>query len=669
LNPENQQKIAGEIELLRQEIRKHDYLYYVQDSPELSDYQYDQLLKKLQELEKKYPRLVTPDSPTQRVSGLAAPTFAPARHTVPMLSLDNTYSREELREWAARVDKGLKNEKCEFVVEPKIDGVGLAVTYKDGVLSTGATRGDGETGEDITPNSKTIRSIPLKLTAARPPSFVDIRGEVYMEKEEFAALNKRIVDIGEEPFANPRNAAAGSLRQKDPKVTASRPLKFFVHSYGRIEGGEDFSTHWEFLGICRKMGLRPAQQSKLFDNFDKVVDYCAEFEEKRDTLPYEIDGMVVKVNSLAQQKVLGFTMKSPRWAIAFKFAARQASTKINGIRVQVGRTGVLTPVADLEPVELSGVTISHATLHNFDEIERLGVSVGDTVLIERAGDVIPKVVKVMKKAGGHKKFAIPAKCPACHEPVTKEKEEEVAYRCMNPSCPAQLEGGLIHFAARGAMDIEGMGESAVQQLVKSGKVKNFDDIYRLKKEDLLELELFKDRKAEKLLAAIEKSKKQPLFRLLYGLGIPNVGEKASLVLAERFETLDRLAGADREQLTSINEVGPVMAEAVTDYFSQASVRKLMEHFKSFGVNMKEPEREKGEQKLSGLTFVFTGELKNRSRSEAEALTRSLGGNPTSSVSKKTDYVVAGEAAGSKLEKAKKLGVKILDEAGFERLIK
>lgn len=669
MNKENQQKIAGEIELLRQEIRKHDYLYYVRDNPEVTDYQYDQLLKKLQQLEKEHPELVTPDSPTQRVSGLAAPTFAPVKHTVPMLSLDNTYSHEELEEWAARVDKGLKGAACEFVVEPKIDGVGLAAVYRDGLLATGATRGDGETGEDITPNSKTIRSIPLKLSGKNIPAFVDIRGEVYMEKKEFAALNKKISEAGEEPFANPRNAAAGSLRQKDPMVTASRPLRFFVHSYGKIEGGDRFETHWEFLETCRKMGLRPAEHSKLFDNFEKVTEYCAEFEKKRDGLPYEIDGMVVKVNSLAQQKLLGFTMKSPRWAIAFKFAARQASTKVNAIRVQVGRTGVLTPVADLEPVELSGVTISHATLHNFDEIERLGVAEGDTVLIERAGDVIPKVVKVVKKSGDHPKFRIPKQCPACGEPVTKEKEEEVAYRCMNPSCPAQLEGGLIHFASRGAMDIEGMGESAVQQLVKTGKVRDFDGIYRLEKKDLLELELFKDKKAEKLLAAIEKSKKQPLSRLLYGLGIPNVGEKASQVLAERFGSLDALASADKEQLTSINEVGPVMAESVTDFFGQASVKKLIQHFKSLGLNMKEPEREKGEQKLAGLTFVFTGELKNRTRADAEALVRTLGGNPTSSVSKKTDYVVAGEAAGSKLEKAKKLGVKILDEAGFDKLIK
>jgi DNA ligase (NAD+) len=665
------QKTAVEIEHLRREIRRHDYLYYVNDKPEISDYAYDTLLKKLQELEKRHPLLITPDSPTQRVSGLAAPTFESIKHTIPMLSLDNTYSRDELLEWAKRVEKGLRAGNPEFVVEPKIDGVGLALVYKNGTLSTGATRGDGETGEDITPNTKTIRSIPLKLAVEKPPTFVDIRGEVYMEKKEFAALNKNISEQGADVFANPRNAAAGSIRQKDPKITAGRPLKFFVHSYGRIEGGDKFGTHWEFLELCREMGIRSAPYSKLFKNMDEVVSYCSEFEQKRDTLPFEIDGMVIKVNALAQQRILGFTMKSPRWAIAFKFAARQATTKLKDIRVQVGRTGVITPVADLEPVEVSGVTISHATLHNFDEIARLGVKIGDTVLIERAGDVIPKVVKVIesKRTGKERSFPIPKKCPECGSPITKEKEEEVAYRCINPSCPAQIERGLAHFASRGAMDIEGMGWAAVEQLVRSGKVRYFEDIYKLKKDDLLKLALFADKKAENLLSAIEESKKQPLSRLLFGLGIPNVGEKAALVLADRFKNIAALAKAGKVQLTSINEIGPVMAEAISDYFSQESVKKLIEHLKELGVNTIEPEREKGEQKLAGLTIVFTGELKKYARSEAEARARELGANVTSLVSKKTDYVVSGENPGSKYDKAKKLGIKIIDEEEYEKMIK
>ncbi|MFH1368137.1 MAG: NAD-dependent DNA ligase LigA [Elusimicrobiota bacterium] len=704
--PENLQKIAANIERLSREIRKHDHLYYVKNQPEISDYQYDNLLKELEELEKKHPSLVTPDSPTQRVSGLAAPTFNPVKHTVPMLSLDNTYSHDEINEWFARVKKGLKNDKCELVVEPKIDGVGLALVYRNGTLLTGATRGDGETGEDITPNSKTIRNIPLKLSGQDPPAFLDIRGEVYMDKKAFAALNEKISAGEEQPFANPRNAAAGSLRQKDPKITASRPLKFFAHSYGKIEGGPEFKTHWESIEFCGKIGIRPAEHSRLFKNIADVVDYCDEFELKRETLPYEIDGMVVKVNSLVQQKILGFTMKSPRWAIAFKFAARQATTKVNDIRVQVGRTGVITPVADLEPVELSGVTISHATLHNFDEIDRLGVKIGDSVLIERAGDVIPKVVKVIasKRTGKEKPFALPKKCPECGGPIerrklfiksvaddgdlarnpdgmrkrrnsaadggaTKEKEEEVAYRCINPSCPAQLERGLAHFASRGAMDIEGMGESAVQQLVRNGKVRRFEDIYELRKEDLLKLELFADKKAEKLLAAIEKSKKQPLSRLLFGLGIPNVGEKAAITIAERFKNIYNLSKADKEELSRINEIGPVMAEAISDYFSQKSVSKLIERLKEFGVNTKEPEREKGPQKLLGKTFVFTGEMKGFARSDAEAKVRELGGNPSSSVSKKTDFIVAGENPGSKYDKAKALGVKIISEEDFQKMIK
>ena len=667
---ENLTKISAQIELIRKEIRNHDYRYYVQNSPEISDYQYDRLLKQLEALEKQYPSLVTPDSPTQRVGGLAASTFSPVKHTVGMLSLDNTYSKEEILEWFNRVQKGLKGDQAEFVVELKIDGVGLALIYVDGLLKTGATRGDGETGEDITQNSKTIRSVPLKLACAKPPAFVDIRGEVYMDKAEFAKLNEKITDEGEPAFANPRNASAGSLRQKDSKITASRPLKFFAHSYGKIEGAE-FKTHWDFLETCRELGLRPTEHSKLFKDMNDVIKYCSEIEQKRDTLPYEIDGMVIKVNSLAQQKTLGFTMKSPRWAIAFKFAARQATTKLNAIRVQVGRTGAVTPVADLEPVELSGVTISHATLHNFDEIQRLGVQVGDTVLIERAGDVIPKIVKVIsdKRTGNREPFKIPKCCPSCNEPIVKEKEEEVAYRCINPLCPAQVERGIAHFAKRDAMDIEGMGEAAVEQLVKNKKVKSFEDIYKLTKADLLELELFKDKKAANLLAAIEKSKQQPLSRLLYGLGINHVGEKAALVLAERFRTIDALAAASVEELTTINEIGPVMAQSISDFFAQHAVKQLLKHLKALGVNTTEPEKEKGEQKLLGQTFVFTGELKHFSRSDAEAKVRELGGNASSSVSKKTSYVVAGENAGSKLEKAKKLEVAVISEEAFINMIK
>lgn len=663
-------KISREIEKLKEEIRHHDYLYYVVNQPEISDFEYDKLLKKLADLEEEYPKLITPDSPTQRVSGKVSPTFSPVKHAVPMLSLDNTYSEEESMEWLKRAQKSLNKKDIELVLEPKIDGVGINLTYENGILAIGATRGDGETGEDVTPNIKSIRSIPLRLMSSKPPSFFEIRGEVYIDKKDFNELNKKITSSDEQPFANPRNAAAGSLRQKNPLITSQRPLKYFIHSFGKIEG-ETFNTHREFLDFCRKLGLRTTEHSKLCSDINEVLAYRNELEKNRDSLAYEIDGVVVKVNSISQQKILGFTMKSPRWAIAYKFTARQSTTKLNNIRLQVGRTGTITPVADLEPVELSGVTISRATLHNFDEIKRLGVRIGDTVLLERAGDVIPKVIKVIesKRTGREKIFSIPEQCPVCGGPITKEKEEEVAFRCLNPSCPAQLERGLAHFASRGAMDIEGMGQSSVEQLIKNKMVVNFGDIYKLKKDDLLKLELFADKKAENLLAAIEKSKKQPLRRLLYGLGIHHVGEKAALLLAEKLHTIDRLMQARIEDLTTINEVGPVMAQSIADFFSQKTVRMLIEELIKYGVNTTEPEKEKRIQPLSGKTFVFTGELKSFSRQEAENKIRELGGNPTSSVSRKTDFVVAGDSPGSKYDKAKKLGVQIIGEEEFIKMLK
>lgn len=668
--PEKLRTIEHEIEKLRKEIRHNDYLYYVLDQPEISDFEYDQLFKRLQKLEEQYPSLVTPDSPTQRVSGLAAPTFNPVRHTVPMLSLDNTYNETEFRQWYERVSKALDNTDFEMTIELKIDGVGVNLTYENGILAIGATRGDGVTGEDVTPNMKSVRAIPLRLISPDPPRFLEVRGEVYMNKKEFEILNEKIKEKGEQPFANPRNSAAGSLRQKDPRITANRPLRFFIHSYGKVEG-EEFSTHWEFLQHMKSFGLRPVEHARLTRNWEDVLDYRKNMEEKRDSLPYEVDGIVIKVNSLAQQRTLGFTQKSPRWAIAYKFPARQATTKIAGIRVQVGRTGVITPVADLDPVQVGGVTIEHATLHNFDEIKRLDARVGDTALIERAGDVIPKVVKVIesKRTGHEKPFHIPRECPSCGGPITKEKEEEVAYRCLNPSCPVQIERGLIHFAGREAMDIDGMGEVVVEQLVRRKTVKDFADIYKLTKSDLLTLDLFKEKKAEKLLSAIEKSKERPLSRLLFALGIHHVGEKAAWVLAGEFRTMDRLLKATNEDLGRIKDFGPVLAEAVCDFFAQPAVKVLIADLREAGVNMTEPEREARGLPFEGKTFVFTGELKGCTRTEAEKRVRELGGNASSSVSNKTDYVVAGEAAGSKLSKAEKLGVKVIDEAAFDKLLK
>ncbi len=663
-----------EIEKLKKEIRHHDYLYYVLAQPEISDTEYDNLMKRLKELEEKNPQFITDDSPTQRVSGKAVKDFTTVKHSTPMLSLDNTYSSDEIIEWDKRVKKIIANENYEYVIEPKIDGISCTLAYKNGVLVLGATRGDGDNGEDITLNIKTIKSIPLKLLPtpySLLPTLLEIRGEVYINKTDFQKLNEEILKNGEQPFANPRNAAAGSLRQKNPQITGERKLKFIVHSYGTIPGTEKFKTHFEFLNLCEKIGLPTTLKNiNVTKKIEEVMELCKKRESDRENMPFEIDGLVIKINSLEQQKKLGFTMKSPRWAIAYKFPAKQATTKIKNIIVQVGRTGTLTPVAELEPVECGGVVIARATLHNFDEVERLGVKIGDTVLIERAGEVIPKIIKVIesKRTGKEKKFSIPNKCSVCGQNIVKEKEEDVAWRCINPSCPAHLENGLVHFAKREAMDIEGLGDAAVVQLISKKMVSDFADIYYLKKDDLLKLELFKDKKAQNLLDAIAKSKTRPLSRLLFGLGIRNVGEKAAIVLAEKFLALDDLIRADIDDLQKIYEVGPVVAEAVVKFFALTETKKLVEKLKKANVTMKE-EIKTGPKILEGKTFVFTGELKNFSRTDAEAKVREFGGNAASSVSQKTDFVVAGDNHGSKLNKAKKLGVKTISEDEFLRMIK
>jgi DNA ligase (NAD+) len=663
---DNLSKISLRIKELKDKITTNDYQYYVLDKPIISDREYDLLMKELEALERNYPQFLTLDSPTQRVSGTASPTFNSVKHIVPMLSLDNTYNEKDLVQWFDKVNKILNDKLAEFIVELKIDGVSLSLTYDKGLLAKAATRGDGETGEDITPNAKTIKSIPLKLLKNKTPDFLEVRGEAYIEKKDFIKLNESVLDSRFEPFANPRNAAAGSLRQKEAKITASRRLKYMVHSYGKIEGGVSFNSLWDFFSVCKDYGLPCSKYSILCRSKEEVMLQINKIEQIRDTLPFEIDGAVIKVNSLGQQKILGFTMKSPRWAIAYKFAARQATTIVNDIRVQVGRTGILTPVADLEPVSLSGVTISHATLHNFDEVKRLGIKIWDKVLIERAGDVIPKVVKVIleERTGKEKEVHIPSKCPACSGPITKEKEEDVSYRCLNPSCPAQIAQGLMHFAKREAMDIESMGEAVVKQLLEKKLVSDFSDIYKLKKEALLKLDLFKDKKAQKLIDAIEKSKEQPLNRVIYGLGIRNIGEKAALTLAERSKTMDNLINTDIETLLKINEIGPVVAQSIVDYFSQSSVKNLIEEFNKLGLNLTQPEPKGGPKPFADKSFVLTGELKKYSRDEAEALIRELGGNPVSSVSRKTDFLLLGENPGSKYEKAKKLNVKIINEEEF-----
>jgi DNA ligase (NAD+) len=660
-------EIKKKIEQLREKIRHHDYLYYVLNQPKISDKEYDDLIHGLKQFEDKYPQYQSQDSPTVRVAGGILEGFKTVKHKQKMLSLDNTYSFDELKEWQERVHKGLGTAEVEYVVEHKIDGVSANITYDKGRLTVGATRGDGETGEDVTQNIKTIRAIPLLLLGQDISELIEIRGEVYMDSKEFKEINKEREKAGEVLFANPRNATSGSLKLLDSNLVAQRRLNFFAHSLGEYKGTQILSQ-WEFLDKLKAWGVRTNPYSILCRNLDEVIDYCKAWQEKREKLSYEIDGMVVKVNNLKQQKKLGFTLKSPRWAVAYKFPARQATTVVLKININVGRTGVITPTAQLEPVECAGVIIRHATLHNFDEMKRLNIKEGDRVLIERAGDVIPKVVKVVESKG-KKPFPIPKSCPVCSGKVIKVKEEDVAYRCINPSCPAQLERGLLHFASRGAMDIAGMGEAVVGQLVKLKLVRNFADIYKLNKDDLLKLELFKDKKVNNLLSGIEKSKSQTLSRLIYALGIRHVGEKAAFVLANQFKTMGNLLAAKKEELDTIYEVGPVLAESIVDYFSLPQTRKMLEELRKIGLNFKQAVIEAKVTPFAGKTVVFTGELKDYSRLEAEESVRRLGGNPSSSISKNTDFVVAGENPGSKFDKANKLGVKIIGEKHFKELLK
>ena len=664
-------KAQKEIRELSQKIEEHNYRYYVLDDPVISDKEYDDLLKTLIEREEQFPDLKTPDSPSQRVGSKVQESAKTIRHKVKMYSLDNTYSLEALKAWQERVSKGLPNEKIEYVVELKIDGVSASLSYEKGKLVLGATRGDGSTGEDVTRNFKTIRSIPLRLKthgAERLPNVLEVRGEIYMPREDFERLNKERKAKEETVFANPRNATSGSVKLLDSRITAQRNLHCCIHSFGIVEGGKKFQTHWEFLRRAKDYGFCVSANNRLCKTFDDVMDFCHEFQGKRNSLPYEVDGVVIKVNAMAQQARLGATLKSPRWAVAYKFPAQQATTVVNDIVVQVGRTGVLTPVAELDPVECAGVTISRSTLHNFDEIDRHSVNVGDRVLLERAGDVIPKIIKVVEKGKAvHKRFKVPKKCPECHGEIARDKLEQVAYRCMNPSCPKQLERKLIHFASRSAMDIEGLGEAVVLQLLEKKFVKDLADIYYLKEEQLLQLELYKEKKVRNLCAAIENSKKQPLSKLLFGWGILNIGEKAAYILAQRFGSVDRLMEAKTEDLENIHEVGRVMADSIVRFFKQPAILKLITKFKKAGVNVLEPIEVKG-QRLAGKKFIFTGELPDLTRSQASALVRKMGGEVVSSVSKNTDFVVAGTNSGSKYNKAQSLGVKILNSKEFQEMI-
>jgi DNA ligase (NAD+) len=666
-----------EIERLRGVIAEHDHRYYVLAQPEVSDTDYDRLYKQLARLEKEHPDLITPDSPTRRVGNELVGGFAQVRHRTPMMSLDNTYNENEVLEWDDRLRKGLGMTEFDYVVEPKVDGISASLVYENGRFVRGATRGDGETGEDITANLRTLRSIPLAL---RPPfpRFLDVRGEVYMDKKDFAKLNASLDKHAGETFANPRNASAGSLRQKDPAVTAERPLRFMVHSFGAADGlptgqaGSPWKTDWEFLKACTLLGLPIPPMTQRCATIMACMKHCRRLEKDREDLSYEIDGAVIKVNAFSLRHKVGATSKSPRWAVAYKFEAQQATTQVLDIIASVGRTGTVTPVAKLKPVSCGGVTISNASLFNFDEVKRLGILIGDWVLIERAGDVIPRVIKVLEDKRvkkDTKEFKVPSACPACGGVIEKEKEIEVAYRCANLQCPAQVMRGLIHFASRTAMDIEGLGEIAVMQLVEKRLVKDLADIYSLTRKELLQLELFADKRADNLLAAIEKSKTRPLARALFGLGIRHVGEKAGYVLAQRYLTMDALAAATEEDLESIHEIGPVMAQAITAYFKLPTTQSLLRKLKRAGLTMKEDAaKRRGPQPFRGKTVVFTGELEKYSRPEAERMVREYGGNATGSVSAKTDFVVVGKEPGSKATKAQKLGVKILTEKDFLKLL-
>jgi DNA ligase (NAD+) len=665
--------IATKIESLREKIRHHEYLYYVLDDPQLSDAEFDKLMRGLKDLEAENPSLITLDSPTQRVGGKPREGFVKVPHSSPMLSLDNTYNEDELRDWERRVHELTGRNDVDYVCELKLDGMSLALIYEDGRLARGVTRGDGSVGEDVTLNIRTVRSVPLsipkeKLKKAGIPASFEVRGELLMPTSSFKKINEERERDGLPTFANPRNFTAGTVRQLDSNITAQRRLDYFPYIL-LVNGRTFFDHHLKTLNALDAAGFKVNPNRKLVHSIDQVWAFIQEWEAKRDSLPYEIDGIVVKVDRIALQDELGFTGKAPRWAIAYKYTARAGITKLEDIRVQVGRTGKLTPVAMLSPVLIGGTTVRNATLHNMDEIERLGVKIGDWVQVERGGDVIPKVAKVIEDKEhprGTKTFVMPEKCPVCGMKVVRT-EGEVDYRCINANCPAKLLGTILHFASRGVMNIDGMGESLVTQLIERGLVKNVADIYDLSKKDLLSLERFADKSAQNILDEIENSKKLPLERVIYGLGIRMVGERTAQFLAENFGSMESLEQASVEDLQSVNEVGPRIAESIVEFFSIAANRKLIDRLRQAGLTLKGKKKERG-TKLAGKTFVLTGTLPSRSRDEAKKLIEDAGGKVTGSVSKKTDYVVAGADAGSKLDKAKALGVAVIDEEAMIELL-
>ena len=654
-------------EKLREEIEYHNYRYYVLDQPEISDAQYDRLMGELEKIEKEHPELLTPNSPTQRVGAPPLEAFEIVRHSIPMLSLANAFDESEAKDFDKRVKKFLGSSDIAYVAEPKLDGLAVELVYERGQFVVGSTRGDGVNGENITQNLRTVKTIPLQLIRKEIPipERLEVRGEVIMQLDKFKTLNRKREEMGEPPFANPRNAAAGSVRQLDSKITAGRPLEIYCYGLGEVRG-RTFKTHWEILQTFPKWGLRTNPHIQKCQNIDEVLKYYHEMNEKREKLPYEIDGIVIKVDHLDLQSRLGEIARSPRWALAFKFQPKQETTKILNIVVQVGRTGALTPVAVMEPVQVGGVEVSRATLHNEDEIDKKDVRIGDTVIIQRAGDVIPEVVQVItsKRTGSEKKFRMPSKCPVCGAEVVRE---EAIHRCIGLDCSAQLKGRIKHFASKRAMDIEGLGVKLIDQLVEKGLVKDVADIYYIEKERLIALERMAEKSVQNIIDAIEASKAKPLSKFLYALGIRHVGETTAEDLAHHFSRLDDFFNLSEEDLMDVEGVGPEVAASVVQFFRDKKNKESIERLKKAGVKVIESKaKERG--RLAGKVLVFTGELQTFGRDEARNLVESMGGTTASSVSKKVDFVVAGEDPGSKSDKAKGLGIKILTEQEFKKMI-
>lgn len=662
-------KIKEKVKTLREEIRKHEYKYYVLDNPQISDYEYDQLLKKLKDLENEYPELITEDSPTQRVGGEPREDFKKVEHSSQALSLDNAFNREELKNFDDRVKRKLENTDYKYIVEHKIDGLSAILRYENGKLTIGATRGNGRVGEDVTHNLKTIKSIPLKLR--KDNIDIELRGEVFIKKEDFLKLNKKREANEENLFANPRNAAAGSVRQLDPQVAAERSLSFIAYDLVDFKNENiKIDKHKQALEFLKELGFNINWYRKC-DNIEQVIEICEEWIEKREDIDFEIDGMVVKIDQIDLREKLGSTSKNPRWAIAYKFPAQQKTTKVKDIDVTVGRTGALTPNAVLEPVFIDGSTVSRATLHNEDEVKRKDVRINDTVLIQKAGDVIPEVVKVIKekRTGEEKEFEMPDKCPVCGEEVFREEGEAVT-RCTNISCPAQRRESILHFVSRDAMDIEGIGPSLVDQLLENELIEDFADLYYVDKKELISLERMAEKSSQNVIEAVESSKKRELNRLIYALGIRHIGSNSSRILIKYFDSIDKLKKATKEELVAIDEIGPVMAKSIVNFFKNDHNLNVLEKLKKAEVKMqKESKNEEIELHLEDQSFVFTGALDSYTRKEASELVRKYGGSVKSSVSSKTSYLVVGDNPGSKYDQAKELGVDILEEFDFESLIK